>query len=95
MIGGWSQAIVRPVSGDRVTTARTYIVRLYRRPRGGQQRLAGLVEIVPGGGRRSFSSFQELKAILCPPVSPAASREAAPRSGADSALSKRQPSKRR
>jgi hypothetical protein len=78
-----------------VTTARTYIVRLYRRPRGGQERLAGLVEIVPGGRRRSFSSFQELKAILCPPVSPAARRGVAPKSAAGSAQSKRQPSKRR
>ena len=51
-----------------MTTARTYILRLYRRPRNGEPRLAGVVEFVPGGRRRSFNSFEELKAILCPPV---------------------------
>ena len=51
-----------------MTTARTYIIRLYRRPGSGQTRLAGLVEFVPGGCQRSFRTFEELQAILSPPV---------------------------
>jgi len=74
-----------------MTTARTYILRLYRRPRSGEPQLAGLVEIVPGGRRRSFSSFDELKAILCPPVRQRSRRGAGSASGAHS---KQQPSRR-
>ena len=72
----------------------TYIVRLYRRPRGGEK-LAGLVEVVPGGHRQSFGSFDELKAILCPPARPPARRGVPSRDSPVGALSKRQPSKRR
>jgi len=83
------------VSEDSVTTAHTYIVRLYRRPRGGQQKLAGLVEVVAGGRQQSFGSFEELKAILSVPTRSPSRRATPSRDSAGGALSKRQPSKRR
>jgi len=58
--------------GSRV---QTFVVRIYRRC-GLEREVAGVVEIVNSGRRRSFGKFDELRAILSEPAS--GSRKRAP-----------------
>jgi hypothetical protein len=43
-----------------------YIVRIYRRNKGDQRLLVGLVEEVGSGGKRAFNTFDDLWDILNP-----------------------------
>lgn len=45
-------------------SANTFVVRIYRRSTNAAPQLAGTVESVDDGGVHSFSSFQELRAVL-------------------------------
>lgn len=42
----------------------SYILRIYRRDREATGKIAGTIEIVEGGGKISFTNFDELKNIL-------------------------------
>lgn len=42
----------------------SYVVRIYRRNRNSPQNLVGLVELVEVDEEKSFTSFEELRAIL-------------------------------
>jgi len=42
----------------------SYVVRIYRRNRNSPQNLVGLVELVEVDEEKSFTSFDELRAIL-------------------------------
>lgn len=42
----------------------SYVVRIYRRNNGSPQKIVGLVELVDCEEEKSFTSFEELRAIL-------------------------------
>ena len=42
----------------------SYVVRIYRRDAGSPQSLVGLVELVEVGKEKTFTNFEELRAIL-------------------------------
>jgi hypothetical protein len=77
-----------------MTAVRTYVLRLYRRPTS-RQALAGVVEMVPDGHRHSFGSFEELKAIPCPPARTPARGGITQGESPGTARTKLQPSRRR
>jgi hypothetical protein len=41
-----------------------YLVRIYRRDKEDPERITGLVEFIEAGEKKSFATFDELKAIL-------------------------------
>jgi hypothetical protein len=41
-----------------------YLVRIYRRDAEDPERITGLVEFIEAGGKKSFTTFDDLKSIL-------------------------------
>lgn len=43
-----------------------YLVRIYRRDKEDPERIAGMVELIEAGEKKTFSTFDDLRAILGP-----------------------------
>ncbi|TAL26210.1 MAG: hypothetical protein EPN94_03660 [Nitrospirae bacterium] len=49
---------------SKILSRDSYVLRIYRRDREAPEKIAGTIEIVEGGGKISFTNFDELKNIL-------------------------------